>query len=73
MTNTELTTHEAAQLLGISVRRVQQFIKSGRLKATKFGRDWRLSLKEVQAFGAQERLAGYPKGKKRKTDHGPTP
>ena len=35
-----LTTREAAEILGVSVRRVQALISAGRLPATKHGRDW---------------------------------
>ena len=35
-----LTTAQAATELGVSVRRVQALIKSGRLKANKAGRDY---------------------------------
>ena len=35
-----LTTQEVAEQLGVSRRRVQQFINEGRLPAEKKGRDW---------------------------------
>lgn len=35
-----LTTPQVAVILGISKRRVQALITSGRLPATKIGRDW---------------------------------
>lgn len=35
-----LTTHEAAALLGVSVRRVQALIAAGKLVAERRGRDW---------------------------------
>ncbi len=35
-----LTTAQAAQRLGVSVRRVQALIKSGHLEATRFGKAW---------------------------------
>lgn len=34
-----LTTTQAAKLKGVSTARVRQWVLSGRLKATKFGRD----------------------------------
>ena len=35
-----ITTEQAAESLGVSTRRVLQFITTGRLRARKIGRDW---------------------------------
>ena len=42
-----MTTNQVAQFLGISVRRVRQLIECGKLKATKYGRDWMIPLEEM--------------------------
>lgn len=54
-----MTTKEAAALLGISPRRVQALIKSGRLPAKRIGRDWHIKPKDVDAL--QHRPTGRPK------------
>lgn len=42
-----MTTTQAAQFLGISVRRVRQLIECGKLKAEKYGRDWMIPMEEM--------------------------
>jgi excisionase family DNA binding protein len=45
-----LSTNEAAQVLGVSVRRVRQFIDGGRLEGVrKFGRDWMIPRESLEA------------------------
>ena len=46
----DLTTHQAAERLGVSVRRVRQYIEDGRLKARKVGRDYLISKRSLEAF-----------------------
>lgn len=58
-----LTTTEAAARLGISPRRVLALIKTGRLRARKFGRDWQIDPKDLEPV--KVRKPGYPKGHKR--------
>lgn len=66
-----MTTQQAAEKLGLSVRRVQAMITAGQLDATKPGRDWlidpvsvdrRLELQQAQAawdlLGIPRRLWG---------------
>lgn len=53
-----LTTKEAAENLGVSVRRVQELTKSGRLPSSKFGRA--LMIKEEDLELVRERTAGRP-------------
>lgn len=51
MENDVLSTKEASEILGISVRGVQKMIEEGRLKATRVGRDYvifRESLKNIE-------------------------
>lgn len=54
-----LTTKEAAEKLGVTVRRVQAMINDGRLKAQKFGRDYVIDESDLEAVKA--RKAGRPK------------
>lgn len=69
MTN-YLTTAEAAERLGgIHPSRVRHLILDGRLKAEKFGRDYRIAEKDLAAVA--NRPAGWRKGRKRKPE--PTP
>lgn len=44
------TTQQAAELLGISQRRVQAAVKSGVLQARKVGRDWQITGKAIEAY-----------------------
>lgn len=53
-----LTTTEAAIRLGVSTRRVQAMIKSGRLPATKMGRDWMIKEKDLKLV--EDRKPGRP-------------
>ena len=54
-----LTTKEVAGKLGVSLRRVQAMIESGRLPATKFGRDY--MIKESDLKLVENRKVGRPK------------
>lgn len=56
-----LTTHEAAERLGLSVRTVQAHINAGNIKAEKKGRDWLIEEGEVERFRAEKRPAHRPK------------
>lgn len=42
-----MTTHEAAQVLGLTVRAVQKIITEKRLPSVKVGRDWFLKTEDV--------------------------
>lgn len=55
-----MTVQEAAEYLGISPQRVRQFIKSGRLKATRHGRDWWITTASANAFLELPRKNGRP-------------
>lgn len=57
------STSQAAEKLGLSLRRVQALVSTGLLKANKTGRDWAIPEDEVERFKQKERLAGRP-GKK---------
>lgn len=54
-----LTTTQAADALGVTPRRVVALIKTGRLKATKFGRDWLINPADLDAL--RQRPAGRPR------------
>lgn len=57
-----LTVADAAQRLGVSERRVRQYIEESRLPAQKFGRDWLIREEDLSAFSQQERKTGRPAG-----------
>lgn len=44
-----LTTTDVAKKLGVTPRRVQALISSGRLKARRIGRDWLVDAKDIGA------------------------
>jgi excisionase family DNA binding protein len=56
-----LTTKEAGEILGVNASRVRQLILSGRLPATKLGRD--LFIKEKDLKKVAVRKPGRPKQK----------
>jgi excisionase family DNA binding protein len=47
-----LNTTQAAEKLGVSVRRVQALIKKGQLKAERVGRDYLIREKDLQSIKA---------------------
>ena len=55
------TTKEAAQRLGISMRRVNALVASGDLEAQRFGRSWMLDERAVHERAERGRTAGRPK------------
>lgn len=55
-----LTVPEVAEKMGLSVRRVQQFVQSGRLKAKKIGRQWFIQRSEYLIFASRPRPVGRP-------------
>ena len=54
-----LTTPEVAQRLGVSIRRVQQFINEGRLPSQQFGREHLIQESDLALVVA--RKVGRPK------------
>lgn len=68
MANQTYSTHQAAQFLGLSVRRVQALLSVGLLKADKVGRDWIISEEDLQSFKQQERAVGRPSKEKSEED-----
>jgi excisionase family DNA binding protein len=58
----ELTTKEAAEKLGISVRQVQTLIGQNRLPARKFGRDYVIKEEDLKLVEHRP-ITGRPKKK----------
>jgi len=54
-----ITTKEAAERLGITRRRVVALVTSGRLPATKFGRDYMIKEKDLKLV--ENRKVGRPR------------
>ena len=54
-----LTTKEAAEKLGVKIRMVQVLIQSGRLPATKFGRDYMIREQDLKLV--EDRKVGRPR------------
>jgi excisionase family DNA binding protein len=52
-------TAEAARRLGVSPNRVRALISSGRLKATRVGREWLVNPQDLVAV--KKRIPGRPK------------
>lgn len=61
-----LTSAQAAERLGVSVRRVQQLVKDGRLPADLFGGS--LMIKEEDLKLVEDRKVGRPPKAKDETD-----
>jgi excisionase family DNA binding protein len=53
-----MTLIEAAALLDMQPGTLRQQIHNGRLRATKVGRDWQVSRREVDRYRAQSRRPG---------------
>jgi excisionase family DNA binding protein len=54
-----ITTKEVAEKLGVKIRMVQHLIQSGRLPATKFGRDYMIRERDLKLV--EDRKVGRPK------------
>ena len=60
------TVEEAAEKLGVSGRRIRQFISEGRLGARKVGKQYIISIDALGAFTDKPRTVGRPLGSKNK-------
>lgn len=56
-----LTTSEAAEILGVTPRRVIALIESGDLAAERFGRQWMVDERSVRNRASSPKLSGRPK------------
>lgn len=45
-----LTVHEVADRMKVTPRTVGDWIRSGKLRAIKVGRDWRIAVRDLEAF-----------------------
>lgn len=45
-----LTVHEVADMLKVKESTVRTWIRESELRAVKLGRDWRVSIKDLEAF-----------------------
>ena len=57
---------DASQVLGIDVSRLRRLAARGILPATKVGRDWITTRRDVEQFAALERRPGWPRGRPRR-------
>lgn len=64
-----LTTKEAAEILGVSSRRVNALIEAGALKAERLGRSWAVDEGSVRQRAAAERLRGRPSARSKAALH----
>lgn len=62
--NEMLTVKQTAERLGVSVPRVHQLIKDGRLEANKIGRDWIISSDALTEEVMNRPTGRPPKGNK---------
>lgn len=60
------TVAEAAEKLGVSGRRIRQYISEGRLRARKVGKQYIISTEALGAFTDKPRKVGRPLGSKNK-------
>ena len=60
----ELSTHQAAAVLGLTVRTVQHHITRGTIPARKHGRDWFITREAVEAARLHRPKPGRPQGSK---------
>jgi len=59
------TTREVADILGVSMRRVNYMIEHGNLLAKKFGRDWGVSRTSLRNLMRSRRVSRYVKSKQK--------
>ena len=63
MEDTDLTTIQAAEFLGVTPLRVRHFIWEKRLPAEKHGRDYFIKEQDLKKFKSIKRPHGRPKKK----------
>lgn len=57
-----LTASEAADYLGIGPSGVTKLCREGKLRGSKHGRDWLLTLAEVRRYRKERKPVGRPTG-----------
>jgi excisionase family DNA binding protein len=45
-----LTVHETAEQLKVKESTIRAWIRNGKLRAIKFGREWRVTVKDLERF-----------------------
>lgn len=63
MDKTFLTTKEAAEELGLSIRAVQKMIESKRLEANRVGRDYLIPIEALNNIERKSKAGRPPKAK----------
>ena len=59
-TEGQLTTRDAADLLGYTVQHVRRLIREGRLLGSRFGRDWLVDKESVARYVAHRENLELP-------------
>jgi excisionase family DNA binding protein len=58
-----ITTREAAEIVGVSIKQISYLLINGRIKGKKFGRFWMVDKRSAKEYAALERKPGpKPKG-----------
>jgi len=60
------TVHELAEILSLHPKTVQRFLREGKIKATKIGREWRVQKEDLRDFAHAE-LSALPADEPRAT------
>jgi excisionase family DNA binding protein len=50
LTRPLLTVHETAEHLKVKESTIRAWIRTGKLRAIKFGREWRVTVKDLERF-----------------------
>ncbi len=53
MTSTLLSVEQVAEILKLHVRTIRNYVRSGALKATRIGKQYRIALSDLEAFTGQ--------------------
>jgi excisionase family DNA binding protein len=56
-----LTTQQAAQLAGVARITILKWIERGHLPATKYGRDWLIDERDLDAYRQSPKTLGRPR------------
>lgn len=55
-----LTVRETADLIGVTIQSIYNWIEEGRLRATKFGKEWRIAKADIRAIYEAGALPSSP-------------